>query len=205
MMRQPETPSYIRVLHASPDAPRVDVYANGNLIARSLRYKGFTPYLRVPSGQYNIKVYPSGMSTTPVIDTNVELRPNTIYTAAAVGRLADIGLLPIVEPRVPMSPGKTNIRFIHLSPDAPSVDITLPDGTVLFPNVGYRGITSYKSVEPGRYSLQARAAGTDNVALTVPNIRLRGGTNISVYAVGLAGGKPGLEVLIPLDGSTYLL
>jgi hypothetical protein len=26
--------SYVRILHASPDAPAVDIYADGNLIAR---------------------------------------------------------------------------------------------------------------------------------------------------------------------------
>ena len=30
--------SYIRVFHASPNAPAVDVYANGNLIVKDLVY-----------------------------------------------------------------------------------------------------------------------------------------------------------------------
>lgn len=204
MMRQQVDSSYVRVLHASPGAPGVDVYANGNLIARNLRYRSFTPYLKINPGNYNIKVYATGTKTNPVIDTNVNLKANTIYTAAAVGRLPNIELFPIIEPRVTISPSKTNVRFAHLSPNTPAVDITLPDGTVLFPNVSYKGVTAYKPVAPGRYTLQARIAGTDNVVLTVPNIDLRGGTNMTIYAVGLVGERPGLQVLIPMDGSTYL-
>jgi hypothetical protein len=47
-------------------------------------------------------------------------------------------------------------------------------------------------------------AGTNNIILTVPNTNLRAGNIYTVYIVGLANGSPGLQVLIPLDGSTYL-
>jgi hypothetical protein len=203
MMRKPSI-SFIRVLHASPDAPGVDVYANTNLIAKNLKYGEFTPYLKVPSGQCIIKVFPTGTFQTPLISTTILLIPNAIYTIAAIGQLANIGLLPIRDSRITVNSTKTNVRFVHLSPNAPAVDITLPDGTVLFPNVGYKGVTGYIPVNPGTYTLEARLAGTKTVVLSVPNVILKPGLNISIYAVGLAGGKPGLEVLIPLDGSSYL-
>ena len=31
--------SLIRVLHAAPNAPAVDIYANGNLVVKNLSYK----------------------------------------------------------------------------------------------------------------------------------------------------------------------
>jgi len=205
MMRQVGVAtSYLRVLHASPDAPRVDVYANGKLIARNLRYREFTQYLSLIPGQYNITAYPARTTTNPVIKTSVTLRPNSIYTAAAIGRLSNIELYAIGEPRIQIPANKANIRFVHLSPNAPAVDITTPEGKVIFANISYKGITNYIPVAPGKLSIQARVAGTDNVVLTVPNIMLKPQRNYSVYAVGLAGEKPGLQVLIPLDGNTYL-
>lgn len=202
MMRQ-ET-SYIRVLHASPNAPGVDVYANGSLIARNLTYRVFTPYLKVPPGTYTIRVYRTGTSTNPLIDTSVVLRSGNIYTAAAIGLLPDIQLFPINDIRFPLNRSMTNVRFIHLSPDAPAVDVVHPGQNVLFSNVAYKGITGYKPVTPGRHVLQLKPAGSNNVILTVPNIILRPARNISFYAVGLSEGRPGLQILIPLDGSTYL-
>jgi hypothetical protein len=202
MMRQEA--SYIRVLHASPGASGVDVYANGNLIARNLRYRNFTPYLKVTPGAYNIRVYRFGTTTNPIVSTNVTLNPGAIYTAAAIGRPVNIGLFLISDTRVPVSQSRANVRFIHLSPDSPALDITLPDGRILFSNVGYRGVTNYIPLNPGRYTIQARLAGTNNVILRVPNIVIRPGLNLSIYAVGLSKGTPKLQVLIPLDGSTYL-
>ena len=57
---------------------------------------------------------------------------------------------------------------------------------------------------PSTYRLQARIAGTDQVILDVPNINLTANRYYTVYAVGLPVGQPPLQVLIPLDGQSYL-
>lgn len=196
--------SYIRVLHAVPNAPSVDVYANDTMIAENLRYRGFTEYLQVPSGPYNIKIYPSGESANPVLDTELMVPSNTINTVAAIGLLPDINLFPILDPEQDIVPGKVCVRFAHLSPNAPAVDITLPDGTLLFDDVMYEEITDYLCINPGRFTIQARLAGTDQVVLIVPNIRLLPNRFYTFYAVGLVGDTPPLQVLIPLDGNSYL-
>lgn len=196
--------SYIRVLHASPDAPGVDVYLNNRQLARNLTYRSFTPYTGVTSGNYSIRVFPAGQTINPVIDTRIQVAPNSIYTAAAIGTLANIEPYLIPDPVISPLANRARVRFVHLSPNAPEVDITLPDGTPLFQGIGYKEFTNYRSLAPGRYTLQARLAGTGNVVLNVPNIVLRPGRNLSIYAVGLAGGNPPLQVLIPLDGSSYL-
>ncbi|MFD3158418.1 DUF4397 domain-containing protein [Haloimpatiens sp. FM7330] len=196
--------TYVRILHASPDAPPVDIYINNKLVVRRLSYKNFTEYLPLPSKIYNIKVFPTGTTDNPVINTNVFLPEEKIFTAAAIGPVEDISLKLIPEPRKPINPNKVMVRFIHLSPDAPPVDITLPDGTKIFDDVEYKEVTDYIEVDPGVYKIQAKIAGTDDVVLTVPRIHLKPNKFYSIYAVGFADGKPPLQVLIPLDGNTYL-
>jgi hypothetical protein len=196
--------SYVRVLNASPEVPSVDVYVNERIIARGLAYRNFTPYLKLNTGLYIIRVFRSGQTTNPLINTQFQVPDNSIYTFAITGMLQNISFQPILDPVVQFVPGNALIRFIHLSPNTPSVDITLPNGQKLFEDVEYKEVTGYIPVRQGTYTLQARAAGTDNIALTVPNIRLLPNRLYSVYAVGLSGGNPPLQVLIPLDGSTYL-
>ena len=128
-------PSNIRILHASPNAPAVDIYINDNLILQRLSYKNFSDYFQVPSGTYNIKVYPAGTKTNPVIDTNTFIPENSIFTIAAIGLLPNISLMPIEDPKKEKIPHKVFVRFAHLSPDAPAVDVALPNGTKLFENV----------------------------------------------------------------------
>lgn len=199
-----DTYSYVRILHASPDAPSVDVYANDRPIARRLAYKNFTPYIKLPTGLYTITVFPAGQTTNPIINTQFQVPNRAIYTLAATGRLQSIALQPILEPITPFRPGTSLIRFIHLSPNTPPVDITLPTGQKLFTDIQYKEVSGYIPVNPGTYTLQARPTGTDTVALHVPNVRLLPNRIYSVYAVGLSGERPPLQVLIPLDGSTYL-
>ncbi|QGG46401.1 DUF4397 domain-containing protein [Heliorestis convoluta] len=175
--------AYLRFLHASPDAPGVDIYANGVRVARNLRYQGFTQYLSAPPGRYRIRVFPAGQTTNPVVDTVITLLPQSVSTDALIGRLADIQLLPIRELRQPIRPGRLYLRFAHLSPDAPPVDLTLADGTRLFRGVGFTESTDYVELAPGTYNFQLRLVGTDDIVLRVPNITLRPDRFYTIYAV----------------------
>jgi hypothetical protein len=195
-MMQQQMNSKIRVLHAVPNAPAVDVYANDNLIVKNLAYKEMSPYLPVPSGNYNIKVYPTGETTNPVIESSVYIPENSIYTIAAIGELPDISLYPIQEPTSANKTGISCVRFIHLSPNAPPVDIKLPDGSIVFSNVPFKSIASYTCVPSGTYTFRVNPAGTDNVVLTVPNVRLNPNTFYTIYAIGLVGETPNLEALL---------
>jgi len=193
--------SYVRILHASPDAPPVDIYANGTLIANNLSYKQLTDYVPVKAKDYTIQVFPAGETVNPVFTTNLTVPPRSCFIVAAVGELANFSLLPIMEVYMPMVDKRSSyVRFAHLSPNAPAVDIALPDGTVLFSNVGYQEFTEYISVAPGNYTLQVKLAGNGQVVLTVPNVKLMPGTIYTVFAVGLAGGNPPLDAFISVDG-----
>lgn len=196
--------SYIRILHAVPNAPAIDVYANGMPIARNLSYRGFTEYQNVQPGTYNIEIYPAGRRDTPALKTTITLPGRSIFTIAAVGLLPNMSLLPISEPKMMIPPGMTMLRFSHLSPTTPAVDISLSSGIALFNNVRFKETTNYRPIPPATYRFQVRIAGTNQVILDVPNIRLSPNKYYTIYAVGLLGSQPPLQVLIPLDGPSYI-
>jgi len=196
--------SYIRVLHAVPNAPAVDVYANNNIIAKKIPYKRFTQYIKVKAGDYNIEIYPAGSTTDLILKTDVNIGENSIYTIAATGLLPDIGLLTVEDTPLVITPEEVCIRAIHLSPDAPAVDVTLPDGTIVFEDLTFEEVSDYLCVEPDIFTLELRVAGTDQVVLTVPNINLRPDRFYSIYVVGEVEGPAPLQFLIPLDGNSYI-
>ncbi len=198
------TTSYLRVLHASPKSPAVDVYINDMLKFKNLIYGAFTDYIEVITGNYNVKIYAAGTTTAPVLSKNIFVPPEEIYTVAAIGLLPNIDLLPIPETKVMDSDNMVYIKFAHLSPNAGPVDIVLADGKILFENISYKEFTDYIKVPAGTYILEARPTGTQTTALYVPNVKLKAGRFYTVYAVGLVKGSPGIQALIPLDGSSYL-
>lgn len=195
--------SFIRVFHASPNAPAVDVYLNNKLVVSKLPYRGFSPYLRVPAGRYSVKVYPTGKKDTAVLDTNVDIPSKSIITAAAIGILPDISLLPILEPVFNRTPGRAYVRFAHLSPNSPNVTVS-SGGKPVFTNVPYKNVTNYIEVKPGTFTFDVSITDSGSRVLHVPNIRLLPNRIYTIYAVGLAGKTPPLQALIPLDGNTYL-
>lgn len=188
--------SYIRVFHASPNAPAVDIYVNDKLIKKNLAYKEFSQYLPIPSGNYNVKVFPAGATKNPVINTNVYIPENSFYTVAAIGEIPNISLYPIQEPNSANKSGQTCVRFVHLSPNAPAVDIKLADDTIVFSNIPYKGIANYVCVPAGTYSFKVTPAGTNDVVLTVPDVKLDSNMFYTIYAVGLVGGTPNLEAVL---------
>lgn len=191
---------YVRIIHTVPDAPNVDVYANDTLIVSSLPYGNYTDYVPFSEGIYQISLYPAGSKDTPVISNLLTVNRNSMMTIAATGMLNSIEFLAITDADMNSKQNKAMLRFLHLSPNAPSVDITFPDGTVIFSNVSYKQITPYIGVTPMNYTLQVRVAGTPTVVLTVPNIDLVADKFSTIYAIGLVGNTPELEALLLSDG-----
>ena len=177
----------VRVAHLSPDAPLVDVYVNGTKALSGVAYKDVSSYLPIPAGSANFRVSPANAATPVVIDATVNLSSGGNYTVAATGFLASIQPLLLEDDRG--TTGQAKVRFVHTSPDAPAVDIAVAGGPVLFSNVSFRQFSGYPQVAPGTYDLEVRPAGTTTVALAIPGVSLRPGTNYTVFAVGLLSNK----------------
>ncbi|GAX90680.1 DUF4397 domain-containing protein [Effusibacillus lacus] len=187
----------VRVVHASPDAPAADVYVDGKPAITGLVFKQATGYLSLSPGRHEVKIYPSSArgKGNPVIKQTLTVEAGMKYSAAAVGKLANLELLVTSNAKMGTE-GKAKVRFIHASPDAPAVDIAVKGGDVLFVNVPFKGIANYQEVTPGKVDLEVRAAGTQDVVLTLPGIELQPNTVYSVYAAGLVKGKPELGALL---------
>ncbi|MFZ5918919.1 MAG: DUF4397 domain-containing protein [Chloroflexota bacterium] len=192
----------VRVVHASPDAPAVDVWVEGSIAFSNAPFKGITDYASLAPGTFNVKVVPTGATEPVVIDADLTLAANTDYTVVAVGKLADIEPLVLVDNNSAPAAGKAHVRFVHASPDAPAVDIAVAGGPVLFANVPFKGVGDYLPVDAGTYDLEARLAGTSTVALSVPGVKLEEGTVYTIFAMGLAGGEPALQAVPSVDAVT---
>jgi hypothetical protein len=188
-------PANIRFLHASPDIKKVDLYINGSRVLRDFDYKNNSSHMQLQPGKYQIDIYPAGTSSTTVISKKITLEPGSIYTAAIAGQSAKLQLLTFEDhPYTPV--GETKARFIHLSPDAPAVDIVGSNGDTIFPNVSYKQATTYLGLMPMTVTLEARVAGTKNTVITIPDVKLEPNNAYTIVAVGTAKGEPPLEVLL---------
>jgi hypothetical protein len=192
----------VRVVHASPDAPAVDVLVNNGVAFSNAAFKGITPYAALAAGAYDVKVVPAGATEPAVISANLTLEADKDYTVVAVGKLAEIEPLVLVDNNSAPAAGKAHVRFVHASPDAPAVDIAVKGGPVLFSNVAFKGVGDYLPVDAATYDLEVRLAGTTTVALAVPGVALNAGTVYTVFAMGLASGEPALAAVPSVDAAS---
>jgi hypothetical protein len=199
-----QTDSYIRVLHASPDTPAADIYLDNIPAASSVAFKGFTGYMRILSGRHNIKVFPAGNTEQVLLDTDITIPARSILTGAIIGLPPNIGIKTFFETVVQIPPGKLRLRFSNLAPGSTDMDLVISGGQVLFEEVAYGKATNYESIPAGTYVFYIQQSGTDRSLLYVPNIRLTEGRFYTIYAVGQTGGGIPLQVLIPLDGNSYI-
>jgi hypothetical protein len=125
----------VRVVHASPDAPAVDVWVNGAVAFSNAPFQGITDYAALDAGSYNVQVSPTGATEPIVIDADLDLAAGTDYTVVAVGLLADIEPLVLMDNNAAPAAGMAHVRFVHASPDAPAVDIAVTDGPILFSDI----------------------------------------------------------------------
>jgi len=181
--------SSLSVTHASPDAPAVDIYIdNSKVTTTPFSFSNTTGYLKnLISGKRNIKVNVAG-TTTNVINADITFDGNKNYSLFAIDSVSKLSTILTVDDLTTPAAGKAHVRFIHLSPDAPAVDIAVVGGPVVFPNSSFKSVSAFTPLGAGAYNLEVREAGTTNVALPLPSITLKSGKIYTVYAKGFLGG-----------------
>ena len=76
----------VRVIHAAPGAPPVDVaVVNGPVLFKHVAYGTASMYATVKAGTYNLVVRPAGTNTIVLTLHNVHLSARTVYSIFAEG------------------------------------------------------------------------------------------------------------------------
>jgi len=193
--------SNIMVVHASPNAPGVDLLIDGTKInSAALTFPTNTGYLKTESGKRNVKVNVTGTTTT-VIEADLDLTKDISYSVFAVDSVSKISAVVTMDDLSAPAAGKAHVRFVHLSPNAPAVDIAVASsGAVVFGDKKFKEYTAFTPLDAGKYNLDVRVAGTKTVALVLPEITLEAGKIYTVFAKGFLGGTGpealGAEIIV---------
>jgi hypothetical protein len=202
-----EDDAKIRVGHFSPDAPAVDIYANGEIFAglENVPFGVISPYIDVPAGTYEIAVVVAGQDpaeATVIGPAELPFEAGSRTTVAATGFVADIAPVLLNDDFV-LEEGMAQVRVVHFSPDAPAVDVA-PDGAeALIPGLAFPDFAGYVALPEGEYDLEVRLADTEDVALQLDPLALAGDTAYTVFAIGSAADGT-LDALAVVDGEAAM-
>ena len=218
-----DTPtSQLRAIHASADAPNVDLQVNGAVQATNVAYKSASTFFTFQQGTNRIQINPTG-ATTSVIDLSPSLIGNHRYTALVVGSAAanaptgqQLTTVLVDDPANPPAVGNVKVRVVHGAPAVSAVDIYLTaPGAALpaeptipglaFTNAAPASGANALEVPAGDYEIRATLAGTQTVAFDSGPIALPENGDLLITAIPSSGVSPVSLLVAPVGVSAYVV
>jgi hypothetical protein len=193
---------WIQLAHFSPNTPAVDVYLysfgnpNAHLVLHHVSYGVASPFEQVAAGDYTVamRAAGAGSSSKPVLSTAVSIAAGHAYTVAGIGPASGIRL-EVIPDELTTPPGKALVRVIQASMQQNTVTVTAGT-TSLASNLKFGDVTSFVTVSPGTWSVQAKGSSQSVTA----SIKLVAGT-IHTIVVLDEPGKLVLDDLLDAAGS----
>jgi hypothetical protein len=191
----------VRVVHASPDAPAVDVTvaSSGDALYDGVAY-GESGYVEVPAGDYTLEVRGDTESNDGDVvgSFDLSLAGGQVYTAFAAGYLSpddDPGDAPfdlIVSQDTGDGGtmgggdgGTAQVRVAHMSPNAPNVDVAV-DGSTALEDVPFGTVGDYLDVPAGTRTVGISATDSGTTVFE-GDVTVEDGSGYTVAAIGEVG------------------
>lgn len=195
----PATGTRVKILHAIPDGPAVDVYVNNTKVNGTALafYTGYPDreYLALTPGAAALKVSTPASGTVAeqtVLTANATFDADKYYTVAAAGTAAAPVAVVFNDDLSIPDAGKAYLRVINLVSNGPGVDLAIGTAAPLVSNVGYKSASDFVAVAPANSSapltLQVRSAGTATLlGATITNFTAFAGRKYTILVRGIVG------------------
>ena len=160
----------LRVIHASKDAPLVDIRVNNRTVIAELDYAESSGYVEVRSGTKSVVVeaiIPGGnldVITVPAL----QLEENQRYNILAVNDTATIEAQVVAESASEPSISEVAIAVVHASTNAGAVDVyvtapgALLNGSAPTFTIDYQGVIDAGAIPAGEYQIRIALQGEAN-------------------------------------------
>ncbi|HEY7122574.1 MAG TPA: DUF4397 domain-containing protein [Ktedonobacterales bacterium] len=188
-----ESPSFVRVIHASPDIGTADVFVDGALLLSSFQFGAVTGYAAVPPGPHKVQIalVSKGINSA-VLTQTLQVAPGAVYTVAATGTQSTNLALKVYVDNNRLAPNTSRLRIYQLSPDAGNLNVTTPQKS-LITGIPYEIASNYLTVSPGDYHFTVTSP-TSNASRSI-DATLDANKITSLFAVGLVAGNPQFAVV----------
>jgi hypothetical protein len=210
----------VRVAHASPDAPNVDVFVDGDKVLADVPFTTVSGYLELPADEYTVAIAAASDATSPdeaetvVFEGEIELDAEE-YTIAAIGEVAELlggdsvsgeAFRPDIftDKLGRLNDGDGRVRVYHASPDAPAVDVRVVDDdgdTVLSlaSDIEFGEAGPNNEVPAGNYDVAVFPAGGDEPVFGPAEVEVRDGEVLTVFAEGFLTSDPEFQPVLAYE------
>lgn len=204
----------LRIIHAVPDAPTVNVYAGDAILGglENVDYQVGSAWLTVDEGTYDVRVeanIPSG--NADVITASLMLEGEKSYNVLAVGTVTADSIEPLVVSvdRSDVTAGNVRVQVVHAAPNAPTVDVyvTAPGDDIEadqpLATAAYKDSTGQVEVTGGDYQIRITLEGTKTVVFDSGTVTLPADADLIVAATENTGTGSSPVTLFVSDGTNF--
>lgn len=205
----------LRVAHWSPDAPPVDIYANGELVIENLEYPTVTVWMDIDEGVYDIAIAPAGTSIDEAVigPLTFNLVEDTWITVAAVGSV-EAGTLAtnvLIEDYSPLRDADfARISITHAIDGAPPITVMVNElpaaSSLAYPGTKGNNDGFFTREVPAELS-DIRVFVTNEPTVEIANetgIALEAGLNYLMAVIGTPDAPELLIVATSLEGDVVV-
>lgn len=180
----PDNVAYVSLYNASPDSPDLDIIVDNNQInTYPFDYADYTGYLRFYTGDRNLRFGPFS-SNNILLDTTVTFEPQEAYSVFVVNAYPDLEALILNDPFDTPAEGNAMVRFVNLSPDAPSLEVVQGEGSEsMLELTAYKTATDFTPVSASEYDLMIQNEMGD-ITLDIPDVNFQSGWFYTIVAKG---------------------
>ena len=209
-------PAAVRVVHASPDAPAMDVIIGDNFenpLARSLSFGQRTAPGAVIGSRASLNFTPPGETGTFLYEDTVDSAPGFESTLFLSGNFEDLQSPDTAaQPRSVVT--QARVRFVNITAESDFITVYLPEADnagsdrSLIDDLPPTAATDYTAFEPGPYELRITKRtikinddpdDVDEVLIFGPEIVTLGGGNVTTVIVFPSGIDGGPELVTIFD------
>src|SRR5579884_3297387 len=127
-----ESPSFVRIIHASPFVGTADVFVDGSKLLSSFAFGSVTGYASIPPGPHKVQIALVGKGiNAAALNQTLTVSPGTAYTVAAIGATASSLSLEVFVDNNLGSPGMAKLRAYQLSPNVGSISVAAGSNTLV--------------------------------------------------------------------------
>lgn len=188
----------VAFLNAIPSSEGVDVALDNNLVNNSysdnpdFAYGDTLAYVNAFPGQRWVRVFDPerGFYEAPLAQATINLTPGEAYTIYVVGH-DEIGLVASADKLGEPESGNAKIRFINLSPDAPSLDFGIRGADGLIGNdKEFKEYSDFVEIDAGEaHTFDITLHGSDDLTHSF-SLSLEEGGMYTIWAKGLFSDAP---------------
>lgn len=187
-IKNEEVPGYVSlsITNTSPTLGTYNIYLDGiqSNTSGAIPFAGVQGYSELTSGSHTLK-FTTASSTDALVNKTIILEENGIYSVFLIDKGENLDLLLLKDEMSEVNKEKAFIRFINLSPDSQTLDLSIAEGATLISDKMYKSDSPFQPIDPNIYNFNINDHGTGAVKATLVNQTLTAGMYYTIISRGM--------------------